>query len=187
MYNNNGATSRAAWEVLWIKNGKVQRKDCGHDLGEASKIYARVVSAGRKGATLRCKNMAFPPPDHYADREVVELVHPRTGRKVRGKRIITPRRYETRMLHMNRRGIWWCPYCMQMRHFVKKRGFYVGGVWNDSPHLACPICGASHMIVRKYNPMSDLITARVKKPATQRSSERARRRRARAAEEDEDE
>lgn len=190
MYANGGAPARARWEVLWVKDGRVVRKPVGHDLAEGLRIYTLATTAGRRAVTLRCTNMQFPPPDKYADRE--DVVVERNGKRYRGKRLIEPRQYLVRMGELNVRGVWWCGYCMQMRRFVKRSGFYVDGVWNADEHLACPICGASHRIVGRYNPMSLRIemrgqNQRVPDPDAAEKKREKRRQRRLAKQQEEDE
>jgi glutaredoxin len=162
---------------LWIgANGKRQRKDFGPDLMSAVDAYSLLKAHKRKDVTLRCKNMTFAPPDKYADRE--EVIVFRNGKRFKGKKITEPRRYRVRMFALNRRGIWWCPYCQRMRRFVKREG--------DYPALACPVCGATHRLVSRFNPMAEYVTVRVQDPnraSTQRSQ---RRRRSRAAQEEDE-
>lgn len=136
----HGALYRAKWEVLWIKNGKIQRKDCGDDLTEAIRIYG-VVKGNRKGATLRCKNFGFPPPDKFRPTEVV----------IKHKRYL-----KIPMKQLNAKGIWWCPYCRELRRFKLSRSFQVGGVTVRDVRHICPMCGISHrdIHVRRWNPVA---------------------------------
>ncbi len=87
------------------------RKDYEHDLAEAARIYGLAIKAGKRMATLRCCNEAFAPPDKYADREVVVVVK-KSGRKVKAKRITSPRKYQATMAQVNAKGLTWCPFCM---------------------------------------------------------------------------
>lgn len=172
MHTANNASERARWQVLWVDPaGKVRRKEFEHDLASAVDAYCRLRAAGRRMVTLRCANLQFAPPDKYADREAVVVI--RNGRKFKGKKISEPRRYQTRMMELNRQGIWWCPYCIALRRFAKKDG--------DYPALACPMCGATHRLVGRFNPMADYVTVRVQdpeRPSTQRAQRRRRSRRA---------
>lgn len=158
----NDAGSRARWEVLWIRKGKVQRKDCGNNLIEAIEILERVKAAGRKGATLRCKNMGFPPPAKYLpyeEKQKVPLERPvivkRGGKRYR-------KTHEVKLVSVNpmeqknRVGIWWCPYCMKLRRFVKQKSMKVDNVTVMDTAMACPMCKVTHRDhnVRKYNPMA---------------------------------
>ena len=63
MVTANNAAERARWQVVWITDaGKVVRADFGDDFHEAMVIYTKAVRAGKRAATLRCKNLHFPPP-----------------------------------------------------------------------------------------------------------------------------
>jgi hypothetical protein len=186
MYTTNGAPERARWQVLWVKDGRVVRHDFEHDLAEAIRVHSLAMRAGRKAVTLRCCNMAFPPPDKYADREPVVVTHPTNGKRYKGQKIIEPKQYIRRMGQLNAKGIWWCPYCMQMRRFVKRTAVMVGGVRVEGDFMACPMCGISHRMVTKYNPIATRIlmdTGRIKDPHA--AEKRRRRRRARQEEDDE--
>lgn len=178
-------SERARWEVLWVKDRRVVRIPFEHDLSEALRIYTKAKDAGKPGATLRCCNVGFAPPDKYADHEIAVEVKEVRGRmrRVKVKRPIEPRQYMQRMGRMNRKGIWWCPYCMQLRKFVKRKGYRYSGVWVPQPGMHCPICETSHRDghVAKYNPIARRISGRVKNP--NRAAER-RRRRQRQAQED---
>lgn len=196
MLTTNGAPQRVRWEVLWVNptTKKIERKQFGHDHSGAVKLYARVVAAGRRGVTLRSMNMGFPPPDQYADRE--EVIVSVGGKRKRGKRMIEPRVYIERMGELNLRGIWWCPYCCELRKFVFKKGRKANEsrgkyhnqtvTWrmpaNTETHLACPMCGVdqgdSH--VKRYNPAAATLEYRegtVKNPALQTDAARRRRER----------
>lgn len=184
MFNTPDAPQRARWEVIWVhpKKPELVRKPFEHDLQGAIDLYTRLKLAKRRGVTLRCMNMGFPPPDDLADREVVTIRHPTTGRKVRGKRIMEPRQYLVRMGKLNARGIWWCPYCRQKRRFVKRRGFRVNGIWVGEEQLCCPVCKASDRDwhVRRYNPLAtnlEMRGGRVSDPNRKSRRQRERRRR----------
>lgn len=135
------APERANWEVLWVKNGKIQRKDCAHDLVEALRIYEMVKNAGRKNVTLRCKNFGFAPPTKLQPHEVV----------VKKKRYL-----KVPLKKLNAEGIWWCPYCMKLRRFKRSNNFGIAGVVVREVRHVCPMCGISHRDhhVRKWNPVA---------------------------------
>lgn len=185
----NDAPARARWQVLWIDGKRIVREEFGHDLLLAVKRYAELAGKHR-GVTLRCKNFAFPPPDKYADREVVVVRV--GGKRKRGLRILQPLQYQSRMLSLNRRGIWWCPYCCELRKFVRHGSFKSHGQWVGEEAMCCPMCGATHrdFSVRRYNPLSVVIEMAPRNgvaqadpnQTTDAKRERAReRRRARAA------
>lgn len=148
----DGVSTRAQWQVLWINKGRIQRKDFEHDLSGALELYGKVLVAERKGATLRCCNMGFPPPDKYADRE--EIIVIRDGRRFKGRKLIIPRVYRDTMNTLNARGIFWCPYCITMRKFKRKEFFRLEGIKVEEPSMNCPMCDISHRDgnVMKYNP-----------------------------------
>lgn len=155
---NVASVPRARWEVIWIGNdGRRRRVKCGEDLQAAVTLHAKGVVQGKKGVTLRCCNVAFAPPEKYADRVRVPLGRSKRTRQIVYKKVvIEPHQFQTRMGAMNARGIWWCPYCAKMRRFVKRSGFRSAGVWNDNPHYACPMCDISNNDgqVRRYNPVA---------------------------------
>jgi hypothetical protein len=176
--SNSAALVFARWEVLWIANSKIVKKDCGKDLYEAKRIYALALKANKPGVTLRCKNVGFPPPDKYYRKPMVktEVVN---GRKTKVKV------YVSVMNQLNVKGIFWDPYCCEMRKFVKRKGYKVGGIYMQDPHLACPMCGISHdnFYVKKYNPLAQRLAHRThskatitaKTPDEKRAAARARR------------
>jgi hypothetical protein len=183
MYTSSGAPERARWEVLWINphTKKIERKPFGADHSGAVKLYARVVKAGRKGVTLRCMNMGFPPPDQYADREEVIIKLP-GGKAQKGKRMITPQVYLQRMGALNLRGIWWCPFCCELRKFVYRKGFRLDGRFVAKPMMCCPICHISqeNWHVKRYNPSATLMEYRdgtIKSPSSQTAASQRRRER----------
>lgn len=180
---NAAALDNARWEALWVAGGKVIRKDCGTDLAEAVRIYTLAVQAGKRAATLRCKNVAFPPPDKYYRRPV------RRKEKVNGRTVIVTD-YVSVMNEVNRKGAFWCPYCMQLRKFVRRKGFEVSGVWVSEPHYACPICGVTHtnFAVKRFNPVASRMAASTRQvaqsPEEKRKARAARRRKRLTQQED---
>lgn len=174
MYATDGAPERAKWEVLWVHEGRVVRKKTGADLAEALRIYDLARDAGRKAVTLRCCNMGFPPPVKLQPR-VVTFDKPRMlhGKRVSSVRIVPLRK-------LNHRGVWYCPYCMKLRRFVKRTIMEVEGIRFEQPGMHCPMCGVSHRDwhIRRWNPLADNISARVSDP------NRKTRRRRRTTQED---
>jgi rubrerythrin len=146
------------WEVRWVKKDdregyRIVCIDCEDDLDEAIRIYVKAKSAGKKMATLRCRNSGFPPPQE---------LRPYTKRK---SRIVTRRRKKVKeyylavfnpMRKQNNKGIYWCPYCRELRRFQTQNGFLIQGVFVPEPGLHCPICGTSHRDyhVRRWNPLA---------------------------------
>lgn len=173
MINTNGATDRARWEVMWVKDRRVIRKKFGTDLMGATQLYIKVKESGRKGATLRCCNMAFPPPQELQPRMVRGK---RKGRVVEGR--LVP------MKKKNIEGIFWCPYCMQLRRFVKRKSFEIEGVTVRDQWFGCPMCGISHRdsAAQKWNPLLiniafSLEEGNTRSPARTAETRRAARRR----------
>lgn len=157
MLTVNNASERARWEVLWIKDGRVIRKSFETDLMGATELYLKVKVAGRPGATLRCCNMAFPPPQELQRRLVRGK---KKGRVVQG--------YVTPMKAKNAEGIYWCPYCMKLRRFVKRKQFEVEGVTVRDTWFGCPMCGCTHRdsAARKWNPMLSQIAFQIEASGT---------------------
>jgi hypothetical protein len=152
----NARGDNIKWSVHWIQEGEngytIREHDCDTDLGEAMKIYMRVKAAGRRMPTLRSRNVGFPPPENW--QPYYEKVVTKVKRRGRIRRIIDWEE-RTPMLKANAKGIYWCPYCREMRKFKKQGGFFVDGVFNeDTKAIFCPICGVSHRDwhVRKWNP-----------------------------------
>lgn len=160
MIAGNGGPERARWQVIWVSDGRIVKKDFGADLPEAIRIYGLAVKADKRLATLRCCNMAFSPPDKYADKEYVLKVKP-NGKKVKVKRLTKPRRYFETMAKVNLKGVWWCPYCMAMRKFKVRKRSRIEGVVLQDPRMVCPTCGISHEDgnVKRYNPAASKVTA----------------------------
>lgn len=140
--------ARTRWEVIWMHNGQVKRKKFGADLAGAVVLYTKAVQAGKRGATLRCANVGWPPPAELQPHErVVRLKGKKKPTKVR----VTP------MRKLNReRGLWWCPYCMKLRKFVHRTNTKVGGVTLRTNAWGCQVCGVttkdSH--VQRWNPLA---------------------------------
>lgn len=154
MHTANDAAERARWQVVWVRpDGKVVRHDTGDDFHEAMKVYTRAVTGGRRAVTLRCKNMSFPPPPQY--RPTVEPILDKRGRP-------TGETVKHEPLHdVNRRGVWWCPYCIKMRKFRHRPGYYTTeGVWMAEPAMVCPMCHIEHtsFFVKFWNPLARVIT-----------------------------
>jgi hypothetical protein len=174
MFATEATPQRVRWEVLWVAKGKVLRKPFEHDLGAAVELYTKLIIGDRKNVTLRSCNMGFPPPDKYADWEMDRYEIVQRGRKRYKKplpdQLIEPRTYHQRMHAVNVKGWWWCPYCMKLRRFERREGYpskripgfhegrpveWITRAWSD-PHMACPMCGASHQDwnVQHYNPIA---------------------------------
>lgn len=174
----SNAPERANWEVLWIRDGKIQRKDCGHDLFEAIRIRDLVKDAGRKGVTLRCKNFAFAPPAELQPHVVkvkVPLDPPRIVKR-NGKRYRKTHEVKEMLKiplkQKNAEGIWWCGYCMKLRRFQKTTSFKVDGITVRETRHVCPMCGISHRDhhVRKWNPVAQRLFYQLEEAPQRRAS-----------------
>lgn len=166
MLATNNTPQRARWAVVWIAKGRVIRKDFDHEFAEALRIYTLASKADKSGVTLVCVNMGFPPPDKYADHEdtvVLKKFRVKGTKKVVTKkvpgepRLILPRVYRVRMGELNRKGIWWCPFCVKLRRFKRYDAYEFEGIHVDTPTWSCPICGVSHNhgSVKMYNPYAE--------------------------------
>lgn len=172
------APERANWEVLWIRDGKIQRKDCGHDLFEAIRVRDLVKEAGRKGVTLRCKNFGFAPPAKLQPHEVtvkVPLTNPkivkRNGKRYR-KTHELKRMLKIPLKQKNAEGIWWCCYCMQLRRFKKSTSFVIDGITVRETRHVCPMCGISHrdIYIRRWNPVASRLFYELEEAPRRRAS-----------------
>lgn len=170
--------TNARWSVCWVavKKGKrfVVEKDFETDLSAAIDLYTRAKKAGKPMVTLRCANVGFPPPEKYQPYEKWMAKKERRNGRVRKFRVKV---YVDPMEEVNLRGIWWCPYCREMRRFLQQDGFRFEGMSVPVEGVHCPICGVSHrdVHVRKYNPQARLIEFRIPK-RIRRSSGSSRRR-----------
>lgn len=172
------APERANWEVIWVKDNKVQRKDCGHDLVEALRVRDLVKEAGRKNVTLRCKNFGFGPPEELRPQIVkvkIPMDPPRIVKK-NGKRYRKTWGYkEMRKIplkQLNAEGIWWCPYCMKLRRFKKTNSFVIDGIRVQETRHVCPLCGISHRDphVRRWNPIATRLFYELEEAPRRRAS-----------------
>lgn len=187
----------ARWEVIWW-NKKKKRftvMPFGDDLAEAEALYRQVVQAAKPFATLRCCNVGFPPPEKYRPYTHTERV--RTGtkivkRSVKGKvkryRKVVYKEVEHEvipMIEVNLKGVWWCPYCRQLRKFRKQDGMTLSDrghdYYLDGTVYCCPVCRITHRNhhVRKWNPQAQKMPFRQKATRARRSNGRATRRRTR--------
>lgn len=153
MNTGNDASSRARWQVVWVKDGRIHRVGTGDDFGEALRLYGLALKSGtRSNVTLRSTNMAFPLPEKYRPRDVVfdKPRRTRDGRVVSAVHLVP-------MKKLNRQGIWWCPFCVKLRRFVFEKGWYTQeGVWMAEPRMRCPLCSVDHnsFAVRQANPLA---------------------------------
>jgi hypothetical protein len=175
--------------VLWVvvKKGrkKVVEVDFIDDLQGAIRLYTKAKAAGKPFATMRCTNSGFPPPDKYRPYYVIKKkptgktkVVVKNGKRKKVKVVKREEVYREPMAAVNLKGIWWCPYCMEMRRFMKQDGFQIEGVHVKEVGYHCPICGISHRDhhVRKWNPQAQRIQYKLDAPRARRSSATKRRR-----------
>jgi hypothetical protein len=146
---NNGAR----WEVIWVnKRHGLTRKPFDHDFGAALRTYYLLRSSGRKGVTLRCCNVGFPPPVSITRSPVTkwEIVTKR-GKRYKKRIVKHEDLLETKY---NPVGIWWCPYCIQLRRFKQ-----IQDEWTRGQHMVCPVCGITerNWHVRQYNPQAKIV------------------------------
>lgn len=166
------------WEVIWVvkKEGKLRivDKQFGNDLTSAINLWVKAKAAGKHMATLRCKNVAFPPPEKYQpylEWEVQKV----NGRKKRVQVQVTP------MVIVNHRELVWCPYCREFRKFRLQDGYRHEGRYVPQPGYYC-ICGinSENPMVRTYNPNPPRVIQRIRrsngpKRSTRTSKGRSRR------------
>lgn len=172
------APDRANWEVIWVRDGKIQRKDCGHDLVEALRIRDLAKDAGRKNVTLRCKNFGFAPSANLQP-HVVKVKVPLNPPKIvyrKGKRYRKTHEVKEMLKvplkKLNAEGIWWCPYCMKLRRFKKTNSFEYDGIRVQETRHVCPLCGISHrdINVRRWNPVASRLFYELEEAPRRRAS-----------------
>lgn len=172
---STGANLR--WDVRWVvkKKGRwhIRIADCGDDLAKAVDVYRKALTGEhRYYVTLRCKNSGFPPPEHlrpHWHKKKVKKEVKRRG-KTRTATVVEDV-YRRPMRRLNRvDGIWWCPYCRELREFVAGheqpyihppvaalKGFGNGRPDYESGRLYCPMCyiSTADHTVRKWNPLAE--------------------------------
>lgn len=141
----------ARWSVYYRRKGKWKRRKFEEDFPAALKFRDSKLDLD-PATTLHCDNVGFPPPRHitHAEREEWEIIRKRV--KVKG--VKTMKKFKRRIVvvynkmdEYNRQGIWWCPYCIKLRRFKEIDT-------EEGRELCCPVCWASHRIVKEYNPLS---------------------------------
>jgi hypothetical protein len=153
------------WAVLWVvpddeEDYRIVRKEFEGDLDGAIDLFNKAKAKGRRMVTLMSPNTAFPPPVKWRPstkrRVVVKEVRVlRKGRYVKKRKKVLETYYDIPMERLNRKGIFWCPYCRQMRKFQRQTGMTsTEGNWMEAPGMYCPMCGVSHRLkpVRDWNP-----------------------------------
>lgn len=171
----------AQWEVLWVvrRNGEnhIVGTDFERDFVGALALYSKAKKAGKKMCTLRCKNIGHAPPDRYRDLE--PIYKKRKGKLVVvGERMSEPPQYTVKMEKYNRQGVWWCPYCMELRRYEKRGWSEVDDVmFSADPKYYCPICdiSSSDAQVIKYNPIARRLMYGKKSRGKKKGRKRGRR------------
>jgi hypothetical protein len=170
--SQNSLNNGAHWEVRWIGTKKkvIVHKVFDEDFGGALALYTKLKKAQRAGVTLRCMNVGFAPPDRITHHEVErwEVVQ-RRGKRYKRKVVDIV----DMMRDYNARGIWWCPYCIQLRLFRDR----------STPGqllFECPVCEISNYNwhVKRWNPMAKTVEYRTTKRSgsARNRSKRVRRR-----------
>jgi hypothetical protein len=111
---------------MWLgKKGFMVEKKFDTDFKSALAAYVTLKEANKRYVTLRSLNAGFSPPDRIA----------------------------RRMRQYNDKGIYWCPYCIQLREF---REIPIEGI------VECPVCEVTSrdFHVRKHNPKAELMIYR---------------------------
>lgn len=145
---------RANWHVRWKAKGRIVGKAFGNDIASALVLYDKAKAANKPGVTLICKNLPFDPPERFRPRM-------KRGRSKITRRIVEV--YVEPLQNLNaQEGVWWCPYCIKLRRFVRRKGFYVDGIWVPEQGYHCPVCDVSHRDggVRKWNPLARKLFSR---------------------------
>lgn len=183
----------ARWEVIWW-NRKKKRFTVmafGNDIASAEGLYAKVLVAKKPFATLRCCNVGFPPPEKYRPYQKPMMKKEKVRVKRKGRYVYRVKKTVvhievTPMVEVNLKGVWWCPYCRQMRKFRRQDGMTYtdasGDYYLDGVVWCCPVCAISHTNhhVRKWNPTAQKMPYRkIKATRARRSNGRATRRRTR--------
>lgn len=152
------------WSVFWYnrKKSKYVRKRFREDLGAAIKFYRENLD--RPGITLHSDNHGYPPPLRITEheRETWRVVT-RKGKRYKKKVIILI----NLMREYNHKGIWWCPYCVQLRRFKFRET-------ERGPEMYCPVCLVSNYlaVVRRHNPQSVIIEMHKRQRRTQSGKRR---------------
>lgn len=176
--------ANARWEVIWWsrKGKRFIVKEFGDDLASAEDLYLRVRSLGAPFVTLRCCNVGFPPPEKYRPYIKKMVRKERVRRKI--KRTIVEIEVIP-MIEVNLKGVWWCPYCRQMRKFRRLDGMTYedqsGSYYLKGVVYSCPVCRITHTNhhVRKWNPQAQKMPFRQIRATRARRGNGARSRRTR--------
>jgi len=150
--------------VIWYSRRKkhfvIQSFD--NDLASATKLYIKVKGLGAPLATLRCCNVGFPPPVEYRPYVQQRVVKEKRNGRVR-KRLIEEEIVP--MEGVNLKGVWWCPYCREMRRFKLQDGATYEGIFVEGRGMYCPVCEIAHVDhhVRKWNPQAERLVYEVRR------------------------
>jgi hypothetical protein len=176
----------ARWEVIWwSKKGKqFVVKEFDTDFKGALDLYMKVKLLSAPLATLRCCNVGFPPPEKYRPYNKKYLKKEKIrikGRLRTKKRIVEV--YTQPMVELNLKGVWWCPYCRELRKFKLQDGAMFEDYFVNGEGMYCPVCQIAHTDhhVRKWNPQAQLLAFKLGKNNQKRtrSSGRSTRKRSR--------
>lgn len=148
------AVENAKWEVMWVAVKKKEKRivaiDFDDDFVSALQLYEKARKGKKPLATLRCRNVGFPLPE----------------------------KHQGRILALNKEGVWWCPFCMQLRRF-EKRGWAEcdGEIFPSDPAYYCPMCDISHHNghVIRFNPIAQMLKIRQAKGGRRSRGKRRRR------------
>lgn len=165
---------RLRWDVRWVYKAKNKKwsiavKEFGTDLNAAVIFYTKVVAAGKHFPTLRCRNSGFPPPEELQSYWTQRKVKTQVKRRGKTRTVVTYKDvYRSPMKRLNREGKWWCPYCRELREFVRSwevpyehpPSKIAGSLMPNEAGLYCPICLVSTRDhnVRKWNPLTERIS-----------------------------
>jgi hypothetical protein len=177
---------RTRWEVLWVVKKPKLRIVCvqyENDMVAAMETYMKAKKAGKPFATLRSCNVGFPPPEKYRPyfKTMVRRERVRTKRGMKTKKVpvdvqVTP------MAELNLKGIWWCPYCREMRKFQHWDGYestiHIEALWVPDPGMYCPMCGINQRDhhIRKWNPQAQTLEFRMNNTRRSRNGRSTRKR-----------
>jgi hypothetical protein len=176
---------RTRWEVLWVvkkpkQSPRIVAVEYENDFHEALKLYLKVLGAKKPFATLRCCNVGFPPPEKYrpyfAPKYRVVTKRGKRYKKQMGEAEVTP------MAELNLKGVWWCPYCREMRKFQHWDGYestiHIEALWVPDPGMYCPLCGINQRDhhVRKWNPQAQTLEFRMNNTRRSRNGRSTRKR-----------
>lgn len=168
MITQNSLNNGARWEVRWRgKNGNIVAKPFDDDFGKAIETYAKLQAAGKQLVTLRSCNVGFAPPDRITHHERTTYKAVMRGGKKYKKKVTE---IIDLMPALNRKGVWWCPYCIQLRRFDQDRAYRAEVV------MKCPVCEITNYNwhVKRWNPVAKTIEFRAtrRKRGTKRQRSR---------------